>query len=365
MAILAGLFALLVGSTVAAPLTSRDDACTAPKLRRSWHTLTNPERTAYINAELCLMSKRSTSGIRGAKTKFDDFQAAHALHMEIAHFVGQFLPFHRLFVWAHEQALEKECGYTAGAPYWDETLDAGAFTKSIVLDPVYGFGGTGVGAGSCIADGPFVNYTNPIGPGYLINDHCIDRAVNDMGSRSAMPSVIERCMGMKTYLEFWPCIEGGPHGAGHAGIGSQMVNPISSPGDPIFFLHHGWLDKLWAEWQEVDPVNRQKDIGGNNRQSLTGGGFPGAPGGGFPGGGFPGGGGGGGGGGGFPGGPPGGGGFVPVNLTRPDDVPAPKVYGDPGNTTTLNHLLYLYGLAPNHTIADVMDTKGFLCYEYD
>ena len=33
------------------------------------------------------MSKPSTLGLRGSRTKFDDFQAAHVLQSEIAHFV--------------------------------------------------------------------------------------------------------------------------------------------------------------------------------------------------------------------------------------------------------------------------------------
>jgi tyrosinase len=42
----------------------------------------------------------------------------------------------------------------------------------------------------------------------------------------------------------------------------------------------------------------------------------------------------------------------------------PLVIGDPANVTTLNHLLYLYGLVPNRTIDEVMDTRGVLCYNY-
>jgi tyrosinase len=77
-----------------------------------------------------------------------------------------------------------------------------------------------------------------------------------------------------------------------------MMNPISSPGDPIFFLHHAWLDKLWADWQAQDPSSRLKDIGGNNFLDLDN--APGSQ---------------------SPGDPPGTGGFAPVNLTRPPDVP--------------------------------------------
>ena len=39
--------------------------------------------------------------------------------------------------------------------------------------------------------------------------------------------------------------------------------------------------------------------------------------------------------------------------------------GDPGTTTTLNHVLDMKGNSPNRTIGDVMDIAGdVLCYEY-
>ncbi|HEX5847186.1 MAG TPA: tyrosinase family protein, partial [Rhodoplanes sp.] len=27
--------------------------------------------------------------------------------------------------------------------------------------------------------------------------------------------------------------------------------PMTSPNDPVFFLHHCFVDKAWADWQEV------------------------------------------------------------------------------------------------------------------
>jgi len=39
--------------------------------------------------------------------------------------------------------------------------------------------------------------------------------------------------------------------------------------------------------------------------------------------------------------------------------------GDPGNVTTLGHVLNMMGVIPNATIADVMDIGGpLLCFEY-
>jgi tyrosinase len=31
---------------------------------------------------------------------------------------------------------------------------------------------------------------------------------------------------------------------------------MTSPGDPVFYFHHGALDRLWWLWQMQDPDNR-------------------------------------------------------------------------------------------------------------
>lgn len=39
--------------------------------------------------------------------------------------------------------------------------------------------------------------------------------------------------------------------------------------------------------------------------------------------------------------------------------------GDPDTTTTLGHVLNMYGNSPNKTVGDVLDIQGeYLCYEY-
>ncbi len=32
--------------------------------------------------------------------------------------------------------------------------------------------------------------------------------------------------------------------------------------DPVFFLHHTQLDRLWWKWQQVDPRARMEDYSG-------------------------------------------------------------------------------------------------------
>lgn len=46
-----------------------------------------------------------------------------------------------------------------------------------------------------------------------------------------------------------------------------MFDPIASPGDPLFYLHHTWLDKIWADWQVRDLPKRLTEMGGNNVQN--------------------------------------------------------------------------------------------------
>ena len=90
----------------------QEAACTNPRIRKPWHKLSAVEKRAYIDAELCLMKAPAKMGIRGAKTRFDELQSIHILQSEIRHFTGSFLPFHRLMIWAHEELLINDCGYT-------------------------------------------------------------------------------------------------------------------------------------------------------------------------------------------------------------------------------------------------------------
>lgn len=165
-----------------------------------------------------------------------------------------------------------------GNRYWHEQRDAGKFRSSVVFDPVYGFGGDGSGArNQCITTGPFANYTNALGPGYQVTDHCIDRRISDSASAGSSQAQVDRCLAMRDFASAWPCIEGQPHAGGHAGVGGQMQNGVSSPGDPLFYLHHTWLDKVFWDWQARDRSVRVASITGTNVGPDFAPGFPPRP----------------------------------------------------------------------------------------
>ncbi|KAG0134204.1 hypothetical protein HOY82DRAFT_577371 [Tuber indicum] len=249
--------------------------------RFTWHTLTDDQRREYIRAELCLMKKQGKTGLPATRTLFDDLLAVHQTQAGNVHNDGWFLPFHRLLVHAHETLLLRECEYSGGQPYWDEAHEAGRFTRS----PVFrgddtGFGGDGVFPGSvtdplqrCVRDGLFASYTLHNGPGYSNRPHCINRAINDQASIWSSQGEIDNYLEKPNFREAWPCIEANPHGGGHAGVGGEMDNAISSPGDPLFYLHHTFLDRVWWQWQEKDLANRVRDIAGYTTGSKPESGF--------------------------------------------------------------------------------------------
>lgn len=43
----------------------------------------------------------------------------------------------------------------------------------------------------------------------------------------------------------------GLHAAGHFSIGGDAGDLFSSPVDPVFFLHHAMLDRVWWIWQAL------------------------------------------------------------------------------------------------------------------
>lgn len=60
------------------------------------------------------------------------------------------------------------------------------------------------------------------------------------------------------YAAFRSC-ESRTHVPGHTWTGETMSSP-QSPGDPLFFLHHSNLDRIWALWQLNNPTLTQYSL---------------------------------------------------------------------------------------------------------
>lgn len=51
-----------------------------------------------------------------------------------------------------------------------------------------------------------------------------------------------------TFTGFQTLLEGAIHAGTHNAVGGDMAG-AASPTDPLFWLHHAFLDKIWADWQ--------------------------------------------------------------------------------------------------------------------
>jgi tyrosinase len=164
------------------------------------------------------------------------------------------------------------------------------FGRSPVFDPKTGFGGNGVGHTSCVRDGPFSSYQLSLGPGNIVNDHCLQRVFNSSMLPFITSGQVANTTKQPTFELFRVELEGTPvtptvkvHDGGHFSVAGEMANRYSSPGgtsmlcsfsvrihfltcglDPLFYLHHANLDRLWWIWQMLDAPKRLFEISGRS-----------------------------------------------------------------------------------------------------
>jgi hypothetical protein len=104
-----------------------------------------------------------------------------------------------------------------------------------------------------------------------VTDPAIPAALNDAAAlrrwsvvRSWTPrdmptrAEVDNVTAATTFARFQRRLELGPHVDVHVAIGGEdgggAMNSASSPADPIFWLHHANIDRLWATWQRPTPT---------------------------------------------------------------------------------------------------------------
>ncbi|KAG8685737.1 hypothetical protein FRC08_012942, partial [Ceratobasidium sp. 394] len=247
----------------ARPTEKRADTCQSPAVHVEWRSLTQAQRDSFHNAVKCLQTK--PSNVKGA-SEFDRYPSVHTDVYRTVHYVAQFLPWHRWFLWLRQLDL-RDCGYTGPTPYWDWTIDSGKLATSDIWDPTTGFGGNGntTDRRHCVEQGPYANFQASenacIDPEFQLiypNRHCLARRFNNGNVQSGVigsmqgsqysSRMIQQVMSKNNYNDFSGDLEEIPHDAIHNVIAGDMIAAFS-PNDPLFFLHHQNIDRLWAKWQ--------------------------------------------------------------------------------------------------------------------
>ncbi|PWY67908.1 tyrosinase central domain protein [Aspergillus heteromorphus CBS 117.55] len=306
MRLLVGLLLTIVVALAAPQPRCRPEQTT---VRRDWADLSKQQRTDFIDAVWCLRRLPSTlpnDQYPGVRDRYDDFVATHINYTLVIHNNGLFLPWHRELSYLFEKALQDECGYKGGLPYWNWP----SFTSNLSASPVFDGSDTSLSGdglpdptaplasppcpenvacspghgGGCVHSGPFTNWTIHMGPislsdvksyaplpsnAWTYNPRCLTRSFSEsyllaqnthqfLDAMMATTNIID-------FLEYMdPSGEGyfGAHGSGHRAVGSTMSDVFAAAQDPSFFLHHSMVDRMWTIWQGKDPATRTNALNG-------------------------------------------------------------------------------------------------------
>jgi tyrosinase len=255
-------------------------------IRKNVRSLTPNEKQNFVDAVKAL--KSNTKDNKLGDNRYDDYVLWHAQTMlipagsehpansnmrNLAHRGPIFLPWHREYLRRFELDLRKEVA-DVSIPYWDWTFDATlrpangvpAWKQSPVWQEDYMGGNGDPDNDSVVMDGPFRDWkTQEVDMhGHpSIKDKLRRNFANDIPT---LPSQIDLynafslefydtpywdvfSRGFRNALEGWP---NGPqlHNRVHVWVGETMeLN--TSPNDPVFFLNHSNVDRLWALWQDI------------------------------------------------------------------------------------------------------------------
>jgi tyrosinase len=231
------------------------------RIRKNANTLTINERDRFLSA----MTKFNLSQ---GTPNYTDFLIMHnndantEIHTTSRTPRCSFLAWHRAFILDLERQLQK-FDPSVSLPYWkfDEPAP-NVFTAD--------FMGAARSTGSLMfnASNPLVNWTveGKIG--------VIRKPIFNVQTSSASDPQVGALNESDTialgadYLTFSSSMEQNPHGAAHESFSTGPITDITkATQDPIFFLLHANVDRLWALWQHV---NDRYDISDINTYPIQG-----------------------------------------------------------------------------------------------
>ncbi len=248
------------------------------KPRKNAASATATERTAYVNAILAIGTNPAYVFPMG----MDYWHIQQEIHDNMGSFSNihetlAFLPWHREYVNRYEVLLQ-QYDPTVKLLYWDWTTN-----PSTTLSFMGSFSGS-IGAPFNPSSGPTLvppSVTRNIfgSPPAELDSAVLARSPYDpFNSFSCTPPAS---------APFMAALEDCSHNYSHGYIGGDMGSPATSARDPFFFMLHGNVDRLWAQWQRdpselarLDPAQTYgASLGSDTNLSLTMSPWDGSPGG--------------------------------------------------------------------------------------
>jgi tyrosinase len=206
------------------------------RIRKNAESLTNAERDRFVEAFAQLNNQ-------GAG-RFADFRNMHTdVSSPQAHGAPGFLPWHRTYLLDLERELQA-IDPSVALPYWRFDQPA---PKLFTLDFF--------GVPDALGTVQFSN-TNPLQ--FWVTDGVQGinrRPLNNWNpaTQGAPPVINEaQTLGLGTQYSAFRTMEGNPHGFAHTSWGGSIRSIGTAAKDPLFFLLHCNVDRLWAKWQRLN-----------------------------------------------------------------------------------------------------------------
>ena len=212
--------------------------------RKEWHLLTQEERCLFVDAMVVASTQQPYKNCYDNLVNFHGKYFYKGLHGGPTTF---FLPFHRWYILQLENLLRRvNCKVTM--PYWDWSAEAETWKDSIVWNTKCGFGGDGNPNKSYRISGLFgvLKWKPPGIP-------AVTRSFNGFFPNTKRVCAIQQ-YGASQYAQWHRAVELTLHNPVHCSIGGDMIKGTMctdmAANDPIFFLHHVFIDHLWYDWQQ-------------------------------------------------------------------------------------------------------------------
>jgi tyrosinase len=200
------------------------------RIRKNAQLLTAPEITRFVAA----FAAFNNQGLG----RFVDFRNMHvSVSSPEAHSAPGFLPWHRAYLLDLERELQA-IDPSVALPYWRFDQPAPR-----IFTP--GFLGVSNSNGTVQ-----FSSTNPLQFWRTDGVTGINRRpfFNTANSGASVISESQTFALGTQYAQF-SALEGNPHGSAHVSFGGSISSIPTAARDPLFFLLHANVDRLWAKWQ--------------------------------------------------------------------------------------------------------------------
>ncbi|MBV9926369.1 MAG: tyrosinase family protein [Acidobacteria bacterium] len=207
------------------------------RIRKNANTLSAPERDRFLEA-LAKLNNQGTG-------RFSDFRDMHnASALGQAHGAPGFLPWHRAYLLDLERELQA-IDPSVALPYW-------RFDKAApnIFKPDFMGSSDNLGTVQFNPGHPLTFWKTDTVPGIK------RRPIPAFNVNLAPPGVIDEAatLALGTQYKQFRGMEGNPHGRAHTRFDaiSFLSDASTAPRDPLFFLLHCNVDRLWAQWQKAN-----------------------------------------------------------------------------------------------------------------